>query len=107
MGGWRKLHNKELHNLYPSPSIIRIIKSRWMSWEEHAARTREQSNSYRTLVAKPEGKRPLGRPSYRWVDNIMMDLRETGWDYMDCINLAQDGDQWKALANMVMNLRIP
>jgi hypothetical protein len=59
------------------------------------------------LVRKPEGKRPLGRPRRRWVDNIKMDLREVGWDGMDWIDLAQDRDQWRALVNAVMNLRVP
>jgi hypothetical protein len=59
------------------------------------------------LVGKPEGKRPLGRPRCRWVDNIKIALRETGWDGMDWINLAQDRDQWRALVNTVMNLRVP
>jgi hypothetical protein len=64
-------------------------------------------NAYRILVEKPEGKRPLGRPRRRWVDNIKMDLREIGWDGMDWIHLAQDRDQWRALVNTVMNLRVP
>jgi hypothetical protein len=76
-GGWRKLHNEELHNLYSSPSIIRVIKSRRMRWAGHVARIREK-NAYRILVGKPEGKRPVGRPRRRWVDNIKMDLREIG-----------------------------
>jgi hypothetical protein len=58
-------------------------------------------------VGKPEGKRPLGRPRRRWVDNIKMDLREIGWDGMDWIDLARDRDQWRALVNTVMNLRVP
>jgi hypothetical protein len=62
---------------------------------------------YRILVEKPEGKRPLGRPRRRWVDNIKMDLREIGWKYMDWIDLAQDRDQWRAFVNTVMNLRVP
>jgi hypothetical protein len=73
-GGWRKLHNEELHNLYSSPSIIRIIKSRRMRWARHVARMGEKRNVYRSLVGKPEGKRPLGRPRHRWIDNIKMDL---------------------------------
>jgi hypothetical protein len=73
-GGWRKLHNKELHNLYSSPSIIRIIKSRRMRWAGHVARIGEKRNVYRLLVGKPEGKRPLGRPRRMWIDNIKMDL---------------------------------
>jgi hypothetical protein len=64
-------------------------------------------NAYRLLVENPEGKRPLGRPRRRWVDNIKMHLREIGWDGMDWIDLAQDRDQWKALVNAVMNLRVP
>jgi hypothetical protein len=69
-GGLRKLHNEELHNLYSSPSIIRMIKSRRMRWAGHVARMREKRNAYRILVGKPEGKRPVGRPRRRWVDNI-------------------------------------
>jgi hypothetical protein len=73
----------ELHEFYLSPSIIRMIKSRGMRWEGHVARIGEKRNVYRILVGKPEGKRPLGRPRRRWVDNIKMDLREVGWDGMD------------------------
>jgi hypothetical protein len=73
-----KLHNEELSGLYSSPSIIRIIKSRRMRWAGHVARMGEKSNAYRLLVGKPEGKRPLGRPRRRWVDNIRMDLGEVG-----------------------------
>jgi hypothetical protein len=71
LGGWRKLHNEELHNLYSSPSINRIIKSRRMRWAGHVARMWEK-NACRILVRKPEGKRPLGKPRRRWVDNIKM-----------------------------------
>jgi hypothetical protein len=71
---WRKLHNEELHDLYSSPSIIRIIKERRMRWAEHVARMGENRDAYRLLVGKPEGRRPLGRPIRRWVDNIRMDL---------------------------------
>jgi hypothetical protein len=74
--GWRKLHNEELHNLYSWPSIIRIIKSRGMRWVGHVARMGEKRNVYRLLVGKPEGKRPLGRPRRRRMDNINMDLSE-------------------------------
>jgi hypothetical protein len=78
-GEWRKLHNGELHNLYSSPDIIRQNKSRRMRWAGHVARMGEGRNVYRVLVAKPEGKRRLERPRYRWVDGIKMDLREIGW----------------------------
>jgi hypothetical protein len=59
---WRKLHNEELHNLYSSPSIIRIMKSRRRRWAGHVARMGEKRNAYRILVGKPQGERPLGRP---------------------------------------------
>jgi hypothetical protein len=78
-GGWRKLHNEDLHNLYSSPNIIRMIKSRGMRWAGHVARMGEKRNACRILVGRPEGTRPLGRPRRRWVDNIKMDLREIGW----------------------------
>jgi hypothetical protein len=67
----------------------------------------ETRNACRILVGKPEGTRPLGRPKRRWADNIKMYLREIGWDVMDCIELAQDRNQWRALVNTVMNLRVP
>jgi hypothetical protein len=92
-GDWRKLHNEELHNLYSSPNIIRTIKSRRMRWAGHVALMGEKRNAYRILVGKPEGKRPLGRPRSRWVGNIKIDLREIGWDGMDCIDLIHDRDQ--------------
>jgi hypothetical protein len=78
-----------------------------MKWAWHVALLGETRNAYRILVAKTEGKRPLGRPRIRWVDNIKMDLRELVWDGMNCIELAQDRDQWKALVNTVINLRVP
>jgi hypothetical protein len=73
-GGWRKLHNEELHILYFSPSIIRMIKSR-RRWAMLVARMGTRRNAYRILVGNPEGRRPLGRPKRRWVDNIKMDLK--------------------------------
>jgi hypothetical protein len=105
-GGWRKLHNEELHGLYSSPGIIRVIKAR-MRWAEHMARMGEVRNAYSILVGKSEGRRPLGRPSRRWEDNIGMDLRGIGVGDVDWIHLAQDRDRWWALANTVMNLRVP
>jgi hypothetical protein len=81
-GGWRKLHNEELHNLYFSLSIIRMIKSRRMRWAGHVARMGEKRNAYRILV-KPEGRRPIGRLRCRGVDNIKIGLREIGWGGMD------------------------
>jgi hypothetical protein len=75
---WRKLHNGELHKFYSSPDIIRQVKSRRMRWMGHVAHIGERRNVYRVLMGKPEGKRPLERPSHRWEDGIRMDLRETG-----------------------------
>jgi hypothetical protein len=88
-------------------SIIRIIKSRRMRWAGHVARMGPKRNAYRLLVGKPEGKRPLGRPRHRWVDNIRMDLVEVGWGDVDWIGLAQDKNRWKAVVNLVLNLRVP
>jgi hypothetical protein len=106
-GGWRKLHNEELNNWYSSPSIIRIIKSRRMRWAGHVARIGEKRNVYRLLVGKREGKRPLGRPKRRWMDNIKMDLLEIRLNAVDWIDLAQDRYRWRALVNSVTNIRIP
>jgi hypothetical protein len=106
-GGWRKLHNEELHNFYSSPSIIRIIKSRRMRLVGHVAWMGEKRNVYRLLVGKPEGKRPLGRQRRRWMDNIKMELLEIGLNVVNLIGLAQDRYRWRALVNSVMNLRVP
>jgi hypothetical protein len=106
IGRWRKQHNEELHNLYCSPSIIRMIKSRRMRWAGHVARMEIKRNAY-VFGGKLEGERPLGRPRRRWEDNIKTDLRGIGWGGMDWIDLAQDRDEWRALVNRVMNLRIP
>jgi hypothetical protein len=105
-GDWRKLHNEDLHNLYSSPSIIRMLTSRKMRCAGHVARIGEKKNVYRILVVKAERKRPLGRPRRRWVDNIKMDLREIGRSGRDWIDLAQDWDQWRDPVNTVMNLRV-
>jgi hypothetical protein len=82
-GDWRKLHSEELDNLYSSPSIIRMIKSRNTRWAVHVARMGERRNEYKILIGKAEGKRPLGRSRRRWVDNIKMKLREMGWCGLD------------------------
>ena len=105
-GEWRKLHNEELRDLYSLPNIVRVVKSRRMRWAGHVAHMGEEKGVHRILVGKPEGKRPLGRPSRRWEDNIKMVLREVG-GVGDWMELAQDRDRWRALVNTVMNLRIP
>jgi hypothetical protein len=107
MGEWRKLHNEELQHLYSSPSIIRIIRSRRMRWAGHVEQMGNKRTTYRLLVGTPEGKRQLGRPRCRWMDNIKMDLVEVVWDGVDWIGLAQDRNKWQALATAVMNLRVP
>jgi len=106
-GEWRRLHNEKLNDLYCSPNIVRVIKWRRMRWDGHVVRMGEEKGVYRVLVGNPEGRRPLGRPRCRWVDNIRMDLQEMGCGYMDCIGLAHDTDSWRTLMSAVMNLRVP
>jgi len=105
-GEWRRLLNVELNDLYSS-NIVRVIKSRRMRWAGHVVHMGEERGAYRVLVGKPEGKRPLGRPRRRWVDNIRMDLQEVGCEYLNWIGLAQDRDRWRTLVSAVMNFRVP
>jgi hypothetical protein len=106
-GDCRKLHNEELNDLYSSPNIIGVIKSRRVGWAGYAARMRKRRGVYRVLVGKPDGKRPLGRHRHRWEDNIKMDLQEVGCKGMDWIDVTQDRDRWRALVNAVMNFLVP
>jgi hypothetical protein len=104
---WRKLHDDELHSLYSSSNIVRVIISRRMRWEGHMACMWEGRGVYRVLSRRPECKRRLGRPMHRWEDNIKMDLRETGVDGANWIWLARDRVQWQTSVNMVMKLQVP
>jgi hypothetical protein len=101
IGDWRRLLNEELHKFYSSPNIISVLKSR-----RHLARMVHIRNVHKILVGKSEGRRPLGKPRCRWEDNIRMALRETGWEVLDWVHLAQDRDQWLDIVNTVMNDRI-
>jgi hypothetical protein len=104
-GGWRKM--EELHGLYSSPSIIKVIKARRMRWAGHVVCMGEVRGAYNILVGRPEGRRPLGRPRCRWEDNIKIDLEEIGFGDVDWIHLAQGRNRWRALVNTVMILRVP
>jgi len=105
-GEWRRLHNEELNDLYSSTNIERMIKSRRIRWAGHVARMGEERGVYRVLLGKPESKRPVGRPTRRWVGNIRMELQEVGCGYIDWIGLAQDRERWRRLVSAVMNLRV-
>jgi hypothetical protein len=106
-GEWGKLHNEEPNDLYSLPNIVRVVKSRRISWAGHVARIGEERGVHRVLVGKPEGKRPLGRPRRRWADNIKMDVQEVVEGRGDWMELAQDRDRWRALVSKVKNLRVP
>jgi len=103
----RKLHNDELLDLQSSPNIVRVIKSRRMSWAGHVARMVESRCFYRVSVGRPECQRPLERPRPRWEYNIKMDLREIGIDVSNLTQLAQNRVQWWAFLNTMMNLWVP
>jgi hypothetical protein len=106
-GSWKELHNDELHSLYSSPNIVRVIKSRRMRWAGHVARMGEGRGVYRVLVGRLKGKKQLGRPRHRWEDNIKTDLKDIGIDGANWIRLAQDRVQWGAFVNTVTNLWVP
>jgi hypothetical protein len=105
-GKWRKVPNEELHDLYSSPSSIRMIKSRRMRWAGQAVGMGERRGVCRVLMGKPEGKRPLERPRHRWKDNIKMDLQDVGLGDMDWIDLAQGRGRWWAPVNVLINSQV-
>jgi hypothetical protein len=106
-GSWRKLHNDELHSLYSSPNIVRVVKSRRMRRVGHVTHIVEGRGVYRVLVGRPEGTRPLRRPRRKWKDNIKMDLKEIGIGGANWIHLAQEMFQWRAFGSTEMNFRFP
>ena len=106
-GERRKLHNEELSDLYSSPNIVRVTKSRNMRRAGHVARLGKWRDVYRILVGKSEEKRPVGRPRRRWEENITTYIQEVGCGGTDWMELAQDRDRWRSLVNMVMKIRVP
>jgi hypothetical protein len=101
------LHNDELHDLYFSSNIVRVIKSRRMGWDGHVARMGEGRSVYSVFVGSPEGKRPLGRPRRKCENNIKLDIGEIDIDVVNWIKLAQDSFRWRTFMNTVMNLHVP
>jgi hypothetical protein len=104
-GQWRGLHNEELYDLYSSPHIVRVIKSRRMKLVGHVARLGDRRGAYRVLVETPDGKRSFGMPRSRCKDRVIVDLQEVGWGDIDWIELAEDWHRWRALVYAVINLR--
>ena len=96
-----------INSPYSSPNIVRVIKSRRMSWAGHVARMEEGRGVHKVMVGKTERKRQLGRPRRRWEDNIKMGIQEVGRGCGDWMELAQDRDRWRALVSAVMNFRVP
>ena len=106
-GEWRRLHNEELHILYRSPNIVRVINSRRLRWAGHVVRMEEGRSAFKILTGKPTGKRHLGRPRRRWEEFIRMDLEEIGINAGNWVDSAQDRNYWRALVNAALNLRVP
>jgi hypothetical protein len=106
-GDWKSLHNEELHNLYRSPNIVRVIKSRRLRWASHVVRMKEDRSAFKILAGKPIGKRSLGRLRHRWEDNIRMNLRKIGINTRNWAVSAQDIVYWRALVNLALNYWVP
>ena len=105
-GEWRSLHNEELHNLYRSPNIVIVIKSRKFRWSDYASRMEGGRSAFKVLTYIPTGRRHLGMPRRRWEGNIRMDLKEIGINTRNWVDSPQDRDHWRALVNAALNLRI-
>jgi hypothetical protein len=104
---WLRLRNEELHNLYTSPNIIRVVKSRRVRWAGYVTRMGETKSACSILFVKPEGKRSLGTHRRRWEGSIRMHLKEIGLECLDFIRHSQNRDQWRGLLNTIMNLQVP
>ena len=102
-----RLHNEEFHSLYHSPNIVRVNKSRRLRWAGHVARREEGRSAFKILTGKPTGKVPLGRPRRRWEENIRIEHKEIGINTRNLVDSDQDSYYWRALVNVVLNLRIP
>ena len=100
-------NNEELHRLYRSTNIVRVIKSKRLIWANHVARMEEGRSAFKILTGTSTGKRPLGRPRHRWEDSIRMDLEKVGITAGNWFDSAQDRDYWRALVNAALNLRVP
>jgi len=105
-GDYKRPQYEELRNFYALPSFIRVIISWKMRWAGHVALVGEMRNSYKILVGKPVGKRPLGRPRRRWEDKIRVDINEIGWKVVDSIHVTKYSVWWRAFLNTVMKLRV-
>ena len=103
-GEWRRLHNEELHSLFGSPNIVRVIKSRRLKWTGHLARIEKGRSAFKILKGTSTGKKSLGRPRRRWEDNISIHLKETGIYTSIWVNSSQDRDYLRALVNAGLNL---
>ena len=101
---WRRLHNEELHSLYRSSNIVKVIRSRRLRWAGHVARMEEGRSTFKILIGKPRGKTPLGKGGG---DNITMGLKEIGINMRNWVNSTQDRDYWRALVNAALNLQVP
>ena len=105
-GEWSTLHNEELHRLYRSPNICWVIRFGRLRWTGHVVRMEEGESAFKILIARPTGKKPLGKPRRRWEDNIEMDLKEIYINTRNWVDSAQDRDHRRAFVNAALNLRI-